>query len=115
MPPLAERTGRTVVYNSLSQTMRRPDEWKIHMARIEETASMGIRAYPMCSPNRVTQDCTMKNTQVFRGLPTWHPILLMSDAEKLRLYADPEVRDKLHAEAVERSVPGQAAGFSKPR
>ena len=33
MRRLAEATGRTVVYNSLSQTMRRPDEWKIHMAR----------------------------------------------------------------------------------
>src|SRR5437899_1831103 len=95
MRRLAESSGRTVVYNSLSQTMRRPDEWKIHMARIEETAAMGIRAYPMCSPNRGTQDFTMKNTQVFRGLPTWHPILLMLDEEKLRLYADPEVRPNL--------------------
>src|SRR5437763_642523 len=25
---LAEATGRTVVYNSLSQTMRKPDEWR---------------------------------------------------------------------------------------
>src|SRR5947209_7956126 len=81
MRRLAEATGRTVVYNSLSQTMRRPNEWKEHMARIEETAAMGIRAYPMCSPNRVTQDFTMKNSQVFRGLPTWHPILLMSDID----------------------------------
>jgi N-acyl-D-aspartate/D-glutamate deacylase len=112
MRRLAEATGRTVVYNSLSQTMRRPDEWKIHMARIEETASMGIRAYPMCSPNRVTQDFTMKNTQVFRGLPTWHPILLMSDAEKLRLYADPEIRAKLHGEAVVNK-PDSAVGISK--
>ena len=112
MRRLAEATGRTVVYNSLSQTMRRPDEWKIHMARIEETASMGIRAYPMCSPNRVTQDFTMKNTQVFRGLPTWHPILLMSDAEKLRLYADPEIRAKLHEEAVVNK-PDSAVGISK--
>jgi N-acyl-D-amino-acid deacylase len=112
MRRLAEATGRTVVYNSLSQTMRRPDEWKIHMARIEETASMGIRAYPMCSPNRVTQDFTMKNTQVFRGLPTWHPILLMSDEEKLRLYADPEIRAKLHEEAVVNK-PDSAVGISK--
>ena len=112
MRRLAEATGRTVVYNSLSQTMRRPDEWKIHMARIEETASMGIRAYPMCSPNRVTQDFTMKNTQVFRGLPTWHPILLMSDDEKLRLYADPEIRAKLHEEAVVNK-PDSAVGISK--
>src|ERR1051326_6030857 len=112
MRRLAEATGRTVVYNSLSQTMRRRDEWKIHMARIEEAASMAIRAYPMCSPNRVTQDLTMKNTQVFRGLPTWHPILLMSDAEKLRLYADPEIRAKLHEEAVVNK-PDSAVGISK--
>src|SRR5579884_345915 len=112
MRRLAEATGRTVVYNSLSQTMRRPNEWKEHMARIEETAAMGIRAYPMCSPNRVTQDFTMKNTQVFRGLPTWHPILLMSDDEKLRLYADPEIRAKLHEEAVVNK-PDSAVGISK--
>jgi len=68
----------------------------------------------MCSPNRVTQDFTMKNCQVFRGLPTWHPILIASDEEKMRAYADPAVRDKLHAEAVERSVPVPGAiGFSK--
>jgi N-acyl-D-aspartate/D-glutamate deacylase len=112
MRRLAEATGRTVVYNSLSQTMRRPTEWKEHMARIEETAALGIRAYPMCSPNRVTQDFTMKNSQVFRGLPTWHPILLMSDEEKLRLYADPETRAKLHDEAVVNK-PDSAVGISK--
>ena len=112
MRRLAEATGRTVVYNSLSQTMRRPEEWKIHMRRIEETAALGIRAYPMCSPNRVTQDFTMKNTQVFRGLPTWHPILLMADEEKLRLYADPEIRAKLHEEAIVNK-PDAAVGISK--
>ncbi|MCB1741822.1 MAG: amidohydrolase family protein [Gammaproteobacteria bacterium] len=113
MARLAEATGRTVVYNNLSQTVRWPDKWKQHMARVDETAARGIRAYPMCSPNRVTQDFTMKNCQVFRGLPTWHPILISSDEEKLRAYADPAVRDKLHAEAVERSVPHNAMGFSK--
>src|SRR5256714_5867067 len=112
MRRLAEASGRTVVYNSLSQTMRRPTEWIEHMARIEETAALGIRAYPMCSPNRVTQDFTMKNTQVFRGLPTWHPILLMSDEEKLRLYGDPEIRAKLHEEAVVNK-PDSAVGISK--
>jgi N-acyl-D-aspartate/D-glutamate deacylase len=112
MRRLAEASGRMVVYNSLSQTMRRPEEWKIHMARVEETAAMGIRAYPMCSPNRVTQDFTMKNSQVFRGLPTWHPILLMADDEKLRLYADPEIRAKLHEEAVVNK-PDSAVGISK--
>ncbi len=114
MARLAEACGRPVIYNSLSQTVRTGDKWKQHIARVDETARAGIRAYPMCSPNRVTQDFTMKNCQVFRGLPTWHPILISSDAEKMRAYADPQVRDKLHAEAVERSVPiSGAIGFSK--
>ena len=114
MARMAEACGRPVIYNSLSQTVRTGDKWKQHIARVDETARAGIRAYPMCSPNRVTQDFTMKNCQVFRGLPTWHPILISSDADKMRAYADPQVRDKLHAEAVERSVPiSGAIGFSK--
>ncbi len=113
MAKLAQATGRPVIYNSLSQTVRNPDKWKQHIARVEETARAGIRAYAMCSPNGGTQDFTRKNCQVFRGLPTWHPILLMSDEEKLRAYADPQVRDKLHAEAVAFTVPVQSIGFSR--
>jgi N-acyl-D-aspartate/D-glutamate deacylase len=114
MARLAEATGRTVVYNNLAQTVRNPDKWKIHMARVDETVAQGIKAYPMCSPNRVTQDFTMHNCQVFRGLPTWHPILISTDEEKLRAYSDPVVRQKLHEEAVERKGDISAAnGFSK--
>src|SRR5712671_6989739 len=101
MARLSEATGRPVVYNNLGQSVRRPGEWQKHMERVNETAAQGIRAYPLCSPNRVTQLFTMKNAQLFRGSPTWHPILLASDEEKLRAYADPEVRRKLHEEMVE--------------
>jgi N-acyl-D-aspartate/D-glutamate deacylase len=82
------------------------------MARVDETAAQGVRAYPMCSTNRVTQHFTMRNSQVFRGLPTWHPILLAADEEKLRAYSDPAVRQKLHEEAVE-NIGAQAVGISK--
>src|ERR1700712_566498 len=114
MARLAEATGRIVVYNSLSQTVRNPGKWKEHMARVDRTVAQGIKAYPMCSPNRVTQDFTMHNCQVFRGLPTWHPILISTDEEKLRAYSDPVVRQKLHEEAVERKGDiSMANGFSK--
>ena len=113
MARLAEATGRTVVYNSLNQTVRKPEEWKQHMARVDQNAAAGVRAYPMCSPNRVTQNFTMHNCQVFRGLPTWHPILLMPDEEKLQAYRDPAIRQKLHEEAVEHKVATPAPGFSK--
>src|SRR6266403_1067092 len=104
MARLSEATGRPVVYNNLGQSVRRPGEWQKHMDRVNETAAQGIRAYPLCSPNTTTQTFNMKNTQVWRGSPTWHPILLASDDEKLRAYADPEVRRKLHAEMIEWKV-----------
>ena len=44
MARLAEATGRTVVYNNLSQTVRNPDKWKQHMARVDETVAKGIKA-----------------------------------------------------------------------
>jgi N-acyl-D-aspartate/D-glutamate deacylase len=113
MARLSEATGRTVIYNNLGQTVREPNAWKEHMARVEETSKAGIRAYPLCSPNRTTQSFTMRNCQVFRGSPTWHPILLLSDDEKLKAYADPAIRQKLHEEVVEQKVQVPAAGYSR--
>src|ERR1051325_11468246 len=101
MSRLSEATGRTVVYNNLGQTMRRPGQWQKHMAQVDATTAKGIRAFPMCTPNRITDYFQMRNTQTFRGLPVWHPICLSSPEEQLKAYADPEVRRKLHEEAVE--------------
>lgn len=104
MSRLSEATGRQVVYNNLGQTVREPEAWKELMAIVDATSAAGIRAYPLCSPNSVTQRFTMRNSQVFRGVPSWHPILLASDDEKLRAYRDPAIRKKLHDEIVEWKV-----------
>ncbi len=101
MSRLSEATGRTVVYNNLGQTMRRPGQWQKQMEQVNSTTARGIRAFPMCTPNRITDFFEMRNTQTFRGLPVWHPICLSSPEEQLKAYADPEVRRKLHEEAVE--------------
>jgi len=101
MSRLSEATGRTVVYNNLGQTMRRPGQWQKQMEQVNATTARGIRAFPMCTPNRITDYFQMRNTQTFRGLPVWHPICLSSPEEQLKAYADPEVRKKLHDEAVE--------------
>ena len=39
MARLSEATGRPVVYNNLGQTVRRPDEWKQLMKRVDETTA----------------------------------------------------------------------------
>ncbi len=67
MSRLSEATGRTVVYNNLGQTMRRPGQWQKQMAQVDATTAKGIRAFPMCTPNRITDYFTMRNTQTFRG------------------------------------------------
>ena len=113
MSRLSEATGRPVVYNNLNQSARRPGEWKEQMAHVDATVARGIRAYPMSTPNRITDFFTMRNTQTFRGLPTWHPILIATDEEKLRAYSDPEVRKKLHAEAVEFKIDFDPAGICR--
>ncbi len=111
MSRLSEATGRVVVYNNLGQTMRRPGQWQAHMAQVDATTAKGIRAYPMCTPNRITDYFQMRNTQTFRGMAVWHPICLSSPEEQLKSYADPEVRRKLHDEAVEFKKSGPAIGI----
>jgi N-acyl-D-aspartate/D-glutamate deacylase len=113
MSRLSEATGRTVVYNNLGQSARRPDDWKKLMALVDESSHAGIRAYPLCSPNSTTQLFSMRNCQLFRGSPTWHPILLSSDDEKLRAYSDPAVRRKLQEEVVEWRGDLSSAGFAR--
>src|SRR6202165_5188888 len=101
MRRLSEATGPVVVSNNLAQTIRRPGQWQAHMAQVDATTARGIRAYPMCTPNRITDYFQMRNTQNFRGLPVVHPICLSSPEEMLKSYADPAIRKQLHDEAVE--------------
>jgi N-acyl-D-aspartate/D-glutamate deacylase len=113
MSRLSEATGRTVMYNNLGQAARKPEEWKQLMAIVDETSSAGIRAYPLCTPNSTTQRFSMRNCQLFRGSPTWHPLLLATDEEKLRAYSDPDIRRQLHAEVVEWSSDIPGATFAR--
>jgi N-acyl-D-amino-acid deacylase len=113
MSRLSQATGRPVVYNTLLHNLRNPGQWQEQMRKIDETVAKGIRAYPMCTPNAITDFFNMRNCQSFRGLPTWHPILIATDAEKLRAYADPDIRRKLHDEAVEFNIDFTPTGISR--
>ena len=64
--------------------MRRPGQWQKQMAQVDATTARGIRAYPMCTPNRITDYFQMRNTQTFRGMAVWHPICLSSPEEQLQ-------------------------------
>jgi N-acyl-D-amino-acid deacylase len=111
MSRISEACGRRVMYNTLLEQARSPGKWKEHLAVVEEVGREGIRAVPLCSPSSIMQRFTMKNCQVFRGMPTWLPILQAADAEKLHAYRDPAVRDSLRAE-VDAPL-GPDSSFSK--
>jgi N-acyl-D-aspartate/D-glutamate deacylase len=108
---ISQACGRQVMYNTLLEQARQPGRWRTHLAQVEETVRQGIRAIPLCNPGSIVNRFTMKNCQVFRGMPTWLPILQAGDDEKLRAYRDPEVRAKLRAE-VEAPL-GPDSTFSK--
>ena len=90
---------------------------EMYIEHVERGKAMGIRAYPMCSPNRVTQDFTMKNSQVFRGLPTWHRWQELLDHCHLvvlqRPDADSEAPEALRNLLAARSV-GDPQAFRGP-
>jgi N-acyl-D-aspartate/D-glutamate deacylase len=99
------------MYNTLQEQARQPGRWRTHLAHVEETARQGIRAVPLVNPGSVVNRFTMKNCQVFRSMPTWLPILQSPDADKLRAYRNPEVREKLRAEVEAPITPDST--FSK--
>jgi N-acyl-D-amino-acid deacylase len=98
MSRLSDACGRPVFYNALLQSVRTPGLWKEHLAVAEESIKAGSRAVPMCTPSPIKSRFTMRNCQIFRGMPNWHPILIAPDDAKLTAYRDPLVRKRLHAD-----------------
>lgn len=95
---ISQACGRQVMYNTLLEQARQPGRWRTHLAHVEETVKQGIRAIPLCNPGSIVNRFTMKNCQVFRGMPTWLPISQASDEEKLAAYGNPALRATLRAE-----------------
>ena len=72
---ISQASGRPIMYNTLLEQARQPGRWQTHLEHVEATARQGIRAIPLCNPGSVVNRFTMQNCQVFRGMPTWLPIL----------------------------------------
>ena len=100
MTRLSEASGRQVIYNQLGHIVKKPNEWKQQMKDIDKAVARGARAFPCASPIRLAEKFNFHNCQVFRGIKTWHAILFSSDEEKLKAFADPDIRKKLHDESI---------------
>jgi N-acyl-D-amino-acid deacylase len=101
MSRLSEKTGRPVIYGQLAASVRRPDYWKFQIEVVEESVKQGLRAIPVCSPTIMSEHFDMHNCQIFKGVPTWHPVMIASDEEKMKAYRDAAFRKKVHHETIE--------------
>lgn len=111
MSRLSAACGRRVMYNTITQSARAPQQWAKHLALVEETCKDGNLAMPLCTPNQIKQRFNMHNCQVFRGLTHWHPILISTPEEKLKAYSDSSVRQKLREDI--EGLGGSNPVFSK--
>lgn len=98
---LAQASGRPMVYNQIAHRWSAPDQWKEHLAIVEERIREGNRVYPLINPRPGNSRFTLKNAQVFDRLQAWQPIMRESPEKRVAAFRDPEVRRRLHAEAVE--------------
>jgi N-acyl-D-amino-acid deacylase len=98
---LSEISGRPVVYNQIVHRYSAPDRWKDHIAHLERMGKKGLRAHPVINPRSTKVRFTMKNAQLFDGLPTWRPIMAAPHEEKIAAFRDPEVRKQMHIEGIQ--------------
>jgi N-acyl-D-aspartate/D-glutamate deacylase len=98
MSRLSAASGRPVMYNSITHSLHAPGRWKEHLKLVEDRYKEGTRAVPLCTPNSASILFNMKNSQFFRQMPNWLAIMQVSDDEKLRMYNDPAIREKLRAD-----------------
>ena len=104
MARLSEATGRPVIYNNLGQSVRRPGDWQKHMDAGQRDRGAGHPRLPAVLAEHDDADLQHGEHAGVPRLADLAPDPASSDDEKLRAYADPAVRAKLHEEMVEWKV-----------
>ena len=97
---LYQASGRPV-FHGIAHTWANPEEWKSRLAKVEASVKSGNRAFPQLATRPTDQRFTLKQCQLFDQLTTWQHVLDGTHEEKVRDLSDPEIRKKLHVEAVE--------------
>ena len=103
---MARRTGRPVLWQSINHSWSRPDHWK---GMLESTAKVfqeeGLPIYAMTQAKPFQNRYTLLDAQCFDEFPTWKAAMFSPVPVRKQMFADPEVRKKLRAEAIEDQSP----------
>ena len=98
---ISSRSGRPVIWQSITQRWDKPNEWRQLLDLAQESLDRGVQSYPLCNARLFNNRLTMKNAQVFDDLPTWKTILFLPLEARIAAIKDPETRKKMRYEAVE--------------
>jgi N-acyl-D-aspartate/D-glutamate deacylase len=104
---LAARSGRPVIWQSISHRWDQPDLWRRLLDMAQDSLATGTPSYPLCNARLFNNRFTLKNAQVFDDLPSWKEIMFKPLEERTALFRDPQVRQKLRFEAVEEKRPSR--------
>jgi N-acyl-D-amino-acid deacylase len=103
---LARRTGRPVLWQSISHSWSRPNHWQEMLANTERVfREEGLPIYAMTQAKPFENRYTLLDAQCFDEFPTWRAAMFSPVPDRRRMFADPEVRKKLRQEAIEDPSP----------
>jgi N-acyl-D-amino-acid deacylase len=103
---MARRTGRPVLWQSISHSWSRPDHWK---GMLDATAKVfqeeGLPIYAMTQAKPFEMRYSLLDAQCFDEFSTWKTAMFSPVAVRKKMFADPECRRILRAEAIEDKSP----------
>ena len=103
---LARRTGRPVLWQSISHSWSRPDHWREMLANTDRVfREKGLPIYAMTQAKPFQNRYTLLDAQCFDEFPTWKSAMFNPIPLRKQMFADPEIRTKLRAEAIEDQSP----------
>jgi len=103
---MARRTGRPVLWQSISHSWSRPDHWREMLAHTERVfKEQGLPIYAMTQAKPFQNRYTLRDAQCFDEFPTWKTALFSPLEVRKQMFADAAVRKKLRAEAIEDRSP----------
>ena len=103
---MARRTGRPVLWQSISHSWSRPHHWREMLANTERVfKEEGLPIYAMTQAKPFQNRYTLRDAQCFDEFPTWKTALFSPLEARKQMFANGDCRKKLRAEAIEDQSP----------
>jgi N-acyl-D-aspartate/D-glutamate deacylase len=103
---MARRTGRPVLWQSISHSWSRPHHWREMLANTERVfKDEGLPIYAMTQAKPFQNRYTLRDAQCFDEFPTWKTALFSPLEARKQMFADADCRKKLRTEAIEDQSP----------